>query len=53
MILAGANGVSVGTASFGNPSAVFDIQEELRKLLIEKGFQSLTDAVGYAHREGA
>jgi len=53
LILAGASGVSVGTASFGNPSAVYEIQEELRKLLIDRGFKSLSDAVGYAHREGA
>ena len=52
LILAGASGVSVGTANFGNPSAVYEIQEELRKLLIDRGFRSLTDAVGYAHREG-
>ena len=51
MILAGASGVSVGTASFGDPSAVFRIQNELRDLLISKGFSSLKDAVGYAHRE--
>jgi dihydroorotate dehydrogenase (NAD+) catalytic subunit len=53
LILAGASGVSVGTANFGNPSAVYEIQEELRKLLIDRGFRSLTDAVGYAHREGS
>lgn len=53
LILAGASGVSVGTANFGNPSAVYEIQEELRKLLIDRGFRSLTDAVGFAHREGS
>ncbi len=51
LILAGASGVSVGTASFGNPHAAIDIQNELRELLIAKGFQSLKSAVGYAHRE--
>lgn len=50
LILAGASGVSVGTASFGNPSAVIQIQQELRELLIEKGFPSLKSAIGYAHR---
>lgn len=50
-ILAGASGVSVGTASFGNPHAAVDIQNELRELLIAKGFPSLKAAVGYAHRE--
>mgnify|MGYP003343102521 CR=1 FL=1 len=51
MILAGASGVSVGTASFGDPSAVYKIQNELREILIAKGFSSLKEAVGYAHRE--
>lgn len=50
LILAGASGVSVGTASFGNPHATIDIQNELRELLIAKGFASLKSAVGYAHR---
>ena len=51
MILAGASGVSVGTASFGDPSAVYRIQNELREILIAKGFGSVKEAVGYAHRE--
>lgn len=49
-ILAGASGVSVGTASFGNPRAVMDVQEELEEILIARGFISLAEAVGYAHR---
>ena len=51
LIVAGASGVSVGTASFGNPHAVIEIQRELQELLIAKGFQSLKSAIGYAHRE--
>jgi dihydroorotate dehydrogenase (NAD+) catalytic subunit len=51
LILAGASGVSIGTASFGDPHAAIVIQNELRELLIAKGFQSLKSAVGYAHRE--
>jgi dihydroorotate dehydrogenase (NAD+) catalytic subunit len=50
MILAGASGVSVGTASFGNPTAIISIQNELRDLLAARGFTSLSQAVGYAHR---
>lgn len=50
LILAGASGVSVGTASFGNPSAVVSVQRELAQLLISRGFTSLQQAVGYAHR---
>ena len=50
IIAAGASGVSIGTASFGNPTALIKIQDELKDLLIAKGFTSLRDAVGYAHR---
>lgn len=51
LILAGASGVSVGTATFSNPKAVIDVQSELRGLLMNKGFASLREAIGYAHRE--
>ena len=50
LILAGASGVSVGTASFGNPTAIMSIQNELKELLSQRGFTSLSQAVGYAHR---
>jgi len=50
MILAGASGVSIGTASFGNPTAIMSIQSELKQLLLDRGFTSLKQAVGYAHR---
>ncbi len=50
MILAGASGVSIGTASFGNPTAIMSIQSELKQLLTDRGFTSLKQAVGYAHR---
>ena len=50
MILAGASGVSIGTASFGNPTAIMKIQTELKHLLIDRGFTSLKQAIGYAHR---
>ena len=51
LILAGASGVSIGTASFGNPHAAVEIQSELRELLVAKGFSSLKSAIGFAHRE--
>jgi dihydroorotate dehydrogenase (NAD+) catalytic subunit len=51
LILAGASGVSVGTASFGNPKALIDIQNELRDLLATRGFATMQQAIGYAHRE--
>ena len=50
IILAGASGVSIGTASFGNPTAIMKIQNELKQLLIDRGFTSLKQAIGYAHR---
>ena len=53
LILAGASGVSIGTASFGNPHAAIEIQSELRDLLIAKGFPSLKSAIVYAHREAS
>jgi dihydroorotate dehydrogenase (NAD+) catalytic subunit len=53
MILAGASGVSIGTASFGNPTAIMSIQNELKQLLIDRGFTSLKQAIGYAHRAEA
>lgn len=50
MILAGASGVSIGTANFGDPSAPYRIQNELKDILLAKGFNSTKEAVGYAHR---
>ena len=50
LILAGAKGVSVGTASFGDPAAIITIQNELKELLQARGFTSVAQAVGYAHR---
>ena len=52
LVLAGANAVSVGTATFGNPKAVIKVKDELENLLINRGFTNFTEAVGYAHREG-
>ena len=50
LILAGASGISIGTASFGDPSAITSIQKELATLLTQRGFTSLQQAIGYAHR---
>ena len=50
LILAGAKGVSIGTASFGDPAAIITIQNELIELLEARGFTSVAQAVGYAHR---
>ena len=50
LILAGANAVSIGTATFGNPTAAISIKNRLEELLIERGFSSLSQAVGFAHQ---
>jgi dihydroorotate dehydrogenase (NAD+) catalytic subunit len=50
LILAGASGISVGTASFGNPHAIIEIRDQLQQLLAVRGFTTLSQAVGYAHR---
>lgn len=49
MIFAGASGVSIGTATFGNPTAAIKVKEELLELLQSKGFRSLKEAIGVAH----
>ena len=50
LVLAGASAVSVGTAVFGDPSAPVRVLRELAQALTERGFVSLADAVGHAHR---
>lgn len=49
-VLAGASAVSVGTVVFHDPSAPLRVQRELAVALYERGFGSLREAVGYAHR---
>jgi dihydroorotate dehydrogenase (NAD+) catalytic subunit len=49
-VLAGASAVSVGTTVFGDPTAPVRVLHELARALHERGFASLADAVGYAHR---
>jgi dihydroorotate dehydrogenase (NAD+) catalytic subunit len=49
MIFAGASGISIGTATFGNPTAAIKVKEELLGLLQSKGFNSLQEAIGIAH----
>jgi dihydroorotate dehydrogenase (NAD+) catalytic subunit len=50
LVLAGASAVSVGTATFNDPSAPLRVQNELRRELAARGFERFADAVGYAHR---
>ena len=49
-ILAGASAVSVGTMTFHDPSAPLRVQRELAQALAERGFGSLREAIGHAHR---
>ncbi len=49
-ILAGAKAVSVGTAVFADPSAPVRVLRELQQALGDRGFERLSDAIGYAHR---
>ncbi|WP_456546688.1 dihydroorotate dehydrogenase [Blastococcus sp. SYSU D01050] len=49
-VLAGASAVSVGTAVFNDPSATARVHRELAAALAERGFSSVREAVGHAHR---
>jgi dihydroorotate dehydrogenase (NAD+) catalytic subunit len=49
-ILAGASAVSVGTATFNDPSAPARVSRELASALAARGFASVADAIGFAHR---
>ena len=48
-IFAGASALSIGTANFGNPTAPIKVKTELEELLRDRGFTSISDAVGRAH----
>jgi dihydroorotate dehydrogenase (NAD+) catalytic subunit len=50
LVLAGAAAISVGTATFHDPSAPLRIKNELESLLLGRGFTKFSEAVGYAHR---
>jgi len=49
-IMAGASAIQVGTASFTNPHAPFDILEGIEHFLKEEGIRSLTELIGAARR---
>jgi dihydroorotate dehydrogenase (NAD+) catalytic subunit len=52
-VLAGASGIAVGTSIFNDPSAPLRVLTELREALAARGFSKLTDAIGFAHHQGA
>ena len=49
-IAAGASAVSIGTAVFGDPSAPWRIATELGQELQARGYDSLREVIGLAHR---
>jgi dihydroorotate dehydrogenase (NAD+) catalytic subunit len=49
-IAAGASAISVGTATFGDPSAPMRIQNELLQEIENHGFESISDVIGVAHK---
>lgn len=53
LVLAGASAISVGTATFNDPSAPVRIKSELAELVVARGFTRFSDAVGFAHRAQA
>ena len=50
-LYAGASAVAVGTANLIDPYASKKIIEDLPRVLQEYGFNSVKEAIGYAHRE--
>jgi dihydroorotate dehydrogenase (NAD+) catalytic subunit len=49
-LAAGASAVQVGTATFGDPHAPVRVRDELAEELARRGFSSVRDVVGLAHR---
>ena len=52
LLLAGANAVQVGTATFADPRAPWTIQDELIDWAQRRGIDRLADVSGAAHRGG-
>ncbi len=52
LALAGANAISIGTATFGNPSAAIQIRNELESLIVERGFNTFEEIISLAHLNG-
>jgi dihydroorotate dehydrogenase (NAD+) catalytic subunit len=50
-LLAGASAIQVGTVIFNDPGAPARISRELREVLAARGLNSVTQAIGLAHRE--
>jgi dihydroorotate dehydrogenase (NAD+) catalytic subunit len=50
-MLAGASAVSVGTANFLNPLAPLEILSGLKEYCIQRGYNSIREIIGLAHRD--
>lgn len=50
-LYAGASAVAIGTMNLVNPYICKEIIEDLPRVLKEYGFNSVTEAIGYAHRK--
>jgi dihydroorotate dehydrogenase (NAD+) catalytic subunit len=50
MMMAGANAVQVGTASFADPSSTWKIACSAARLMERRGYQSWSDVVSVSHR---
>jgi dihydroorotate dehydrogenase (NAD+) catalytic subunit len=49
MLMAGANALEVGTATFADPRAPWRIQRELEKWMTSHGVDSVKELIGAAH----
>jgi len=52
LLMAGANAVQVGTATFADPRAAVRVLDGLRALLAQRGIAAVRDVIGVAHRGG-
>ncbi len=50
LIMAGASAIQVGTASFTNPQAPFDVLEGIKQFMEKEGVKDITDLTGIARR---
>jgi dihydroorotate dehydrogenase (NAD+) catalytic subunit len=49
MLMAGANAVEIGTATFADPRAPWRIQRELVKWMTAHGVRNVDEVIGAAH----
>jgi dihydroorotate dehydrogenase (NAD+) catalytic subunit len=49
-IMVGASAIQVGTASFNNPRAPFEILEGIKQFMLEEGIVDISELIGVARR---